>query len=246
MMKLQAFSSQGRLPSDLEISLQSLSELSGSSQEQVKDLEALISALGQQIEQLNASIVERSRTLMENRDYQFLNADIARRTQRTEAETVDGDGSDLLSQVTTAVSKQLLQLQGLEEIPNYTAAAEPLTQAINKLEDEIDSLEAQLEAEQARKRDLVRARDLAWEKYKTLAAKEAEVDVASSITGTEVRFASPALAPTDPVAPKTKLNGLLGGFVGLILAMGLALIVEHPAIKGLSTSAEDERAARND
>ncbi len=236
MKELITALSQRRLPGDIEINV-TLQDPPANPQEQIKDLDALVAALEQQSERLSSSIAQRSRELMENRGYQFLNADIASQPQpQNPAQAADGEA--VLARVTEEVSKQLLQLQGLEEIPNYTAAAAPITQAIVKLEDEIDALEAQLEAEQARKKELVRARDLAWEKYNALAAKVAEVDVASSITGTEVRFAAPALAPSEPVAPKKLLNGILGGFVGLMLALGLVLISEHPAIKGLQLDAE--------
>lgn len=243
MKELVTALSQRRLPSDIEINV-TLQDASVDPQEQIKDLDALVAALEQQSERLTSSIAQHSQELMENRGYQFLNADIALQPQAQGQQAADGEA--LLARVTEEVSKQLLQLQGLEEIPNYTAAAAPITQAIVKLEDEIDAFEAQLEAEQARKKELVRARDLAWEKYNALAAKVAEVDVASSITGTEVRFAAPALAPSEPVAPKKLMNGILGGFVGLMFALGLVLISEHPAIKGLQLDAETAEKTHSD
>jgi uncharacterized protein involved in exopolysaccharide biosynthesis len=144
-----------------------------------------------------------------------------------------------------AVSERLLQLQGLEDIPTYTAAAKPLAEAIDKLDKEINALQAQLESEQARKKELVRARDLAWEKYNTLANKVAEVDVASAITGTEVRFAKPAFVPEEPVSPKKALNALLGFFAGLVLAMGFVLLKEHPLFNGGQTRAVEEKSNEN-
>lgn len=138
-----------------------------------------------------------------------------------------------------SLSERLLQLQGLENIPTYTAAAKPLAEAIDKLDKEVNALQAQLEAEQARKKELVRSRDLAWEKYNTLANKVAEVDVASSITGTEVRFAKPAFVPTEPVSPKKAQNALLGLFAGLVLAMGFVLVKEHPLFNGGLTHTVD-------
>jgi capsular polysaccharide biosynthesis protein len=138
-----------------------------------------------------------------------------------------------LAMAAEELSKKLLQLQGLEQIPEYTAATEPLAEAINKLDAEVNALEAELEAENAAKRELIRARDLAWQKYDTLAAKATEVDVAAAITGIEVRLAGSALPPSSPVSPKKKQNAVLGLFVGFILSIGFVLIIEHPAVKEL-------------
>ncbi|MCB0138893.1 MAG: hypothetical protein KDE50_03190, partial [Caldilineaceae bacterium] len=66
------------------------------------------------------------------------------------AEEIPADNPLAVLSVTKA--QELLQLQGLEDIPSYTAAAEPLIQAINKLDTEIQGLEAQLESESARQR----------------------------------------------------------------------------------------------
>jgi len=138
-----------------------------------------------------------------------------------------------MATATQELAQEMLQLQGLEQIPDYTAASAPLSQAIEKLDSEINSLEAALEAENARKRELSRARDLAWQKFDLLSTKATEVDIAASITGTEVRLASTALPPTDPASPKKKQNTVLGLFVGLILSVGFVLVIEHPAVKDL-------------
>jgi capsular polysaccharide biosynthesis protein len=375
LLKAQAFASTGDLPAKLELSLLSTEGLAASPQEQVKDLEALISALEQQIQKLDQSISEQSTALLQNEGYDFLAVDpekeaplsqaivkryqelfelgqlpsiepegeasllqaIAKRYQelfelgqlpsiepgegtslsqaiakryrelfelgqlpsiepKEEAsllqaiakryqelfelgqlqqlgqqsysetsliETIKAKHPELfqigeiaklsdlvaagnpLAASAQAVSERLLQLQGLEDIPTYTAAAKPLAEAIDKLDKEINALQAQLESEQARKKELVRARDLAWEKYNTLANKVAEVDVASAITGTEVRFAKPAFVPKEPVSPKKAQNALLGLFAGLVLAMGFVLLKEHPLFNGGHTRAVEEKSNEN-
>jgi len=141
--------------------------------------------------------------------------------------TEDVSSDNPLAMVATEKSLELLQLKDLEALPAYSAAAEPLTRAIDELEKEVDQLQAQLQQENATKQELTRSRDLAWETYTTLARKVAEVGVASAVTGTEVRFASPAVEPRSPVARKTMQNTVLAGMVGCMLAVGVAFLIEY-------------------
>ncbi len=137
--------------------------------------------------------------------------------------------SDLTEQVTTDTplgllseerSKELLQLQGLEDVPAYTASAEPLLQAIDKLEKEIQTLEAQREGQGARQGQLVRRRDLAQSTLNTLRNKSAELNLTRTVTNSELRFASPAVEPMRPVARLGLITTTaLAGIVGLMLAV---------------------------
>jgi len=95
------------------------------------------------------------------------------------------------------------------------------------LQQEILKLQEQLERERARQRELTQARDLAWETYQTLARKEAEVQVATQVRDTEVRFAVPAVEPKYPVAPKKKLNVAIAGVLGLMVGVFGAFAVEY-------------------
>ncbi len=141
--------------------------------------------------------------------------------------TEDVSSDNPLAMVATEKSLELLQLKDLEALPAYSAAAEPLTRAIDELEKEVNQLQAQLQQESATRQELTRARDLAWETYSTLARKVAEVGVASAVTGTEVRFASPAVEPRYPLSRKTLQNAILAGMVGLMLAVGMAFLIEY-------------------
>jgi hypothetical protein len=130
-----------------------------------------------------------------------------------------------LAATSVAKAQQLLQLQGLEEIPSYTAAAEPLIQAIDKLESEIQALEAQLEAESARELQLTQQRDLAWTTYDTLSNKVAELGLAESATNREVRFAAPAVPPVDPIPGPSLFRSVpIAGLAGLMLGVLIAFV----------------------
>jgi len=95
------------------------------------------------------------------------------------------------------------------------------------IQQEVLQLQEELEREEARRRELTQARDLAWETYQTLARKEAEVEVSAQVTDTEVRFAVHAVEPKSPVAPKKKLNIAIAGVLGLVVGVFGAFMMEY-------------------
>ncbi|MFM7584965.1 MAG: hypothetical protein ACKO9F_19875 [Caldilinea sp.] len=126
----------------------------------------------------------------------------------------------------TEQAQELLQLQGLEELPGYTTAATELTTAIDKLEQEIQALTAEREAKQARQLQLTQARDLAWSTYNTLSNKVAEL--ARTASNSEVRFGAPAVEPVAPVrGPSLVMSTALGGLVGLLAGGMLAFLANY-------------------
>ena len=122
------------------------------------------------------------------------------------------------------LSSQLLSSRGYD----LTASADdPMSRLITQYSHQVLELQEQLEREEARKRQLTQARDLAWETYRTLASKEAEVQVATQVTDTEVRFAVPAVEPKHPVAPKKRLNVAIAGGLGLMVGVFGAFAMEY-------------------
>jgi prefoldin subunit 5 len=243
LLKAQAFASSGGLPGEIQLELGAISGLDQGASAQKADLDALLAVLEGKLAELETSIQDLSRELLSNEGYDFLNVEfptddpvslaIKERypdlfemgdlAALTEATLPDNP----LETMTDERSKELLQLQDLESIPEYTAAAEPLSVAIEKLHDEVDALQAQLEVEQAQQRELTRARDLAWQSYRTLADKVAEVDIATGVGGTQVRFAAPAVPPRFPASPRKKLNIALGGVLGLMVGFAVAFGAEY-------------------
>ena len=125
-----------------------------------------------------------------------------------------------LAVLSTERAKELLQLQGLEDLPAYAAAAEPLTQAIDQLESDIQALQARQEAESSRRQQLAQRRDLAWSTLTTLKNKNAELNLSAVTVNSEVRLAAPAVEPLSPVAgPRLITTTALAGIVGLMLAV---------------------------
>jgi len=129
-------------------------------------------------------------------------------------------GSTPLALLSEERAKELLQLQGLEDVPNYTASAEPLLQAVDKLEKDIQSLQAQRENQSATRDQLVRQRDLALSTLNTLRNKNAELKLTTTVTNSELRFASPAVEPMKAVQRSGLITTTaLAGIVGLMLAV---------------------------
>lgn len=95
------------------------------------------------------------------------------------------------------------------------------------LQAEVQNLRAQLEAQQARERELTAQRDLAWESYQTLARREAELRVDRELPESEVRLATPATVPLEPVSPQRLRNTALAGAVGAMLGVGVAFLFSY-------------------
>ncbi|HUV93416.1 MAG TPA: Wzz/FepE/Etk N-terminal domain-containing protein [Anaerolineae bacterium] len=212
LLKAQAFASSEDLPGGFELRLDGISDFDVGTEPQLADLRALIAVLEMRIEQLDAAIDSQSRELLSNQWYDLLAAG-----------EVPADNP--LASIGTQVTQDLLQLSDLGSFPGSAAASQELGQALGSLEEEVRGLQAQLEAEQARERELKRARDLAWETYTTVARKVAEVNVAASVATTLVRFASPAVQPSAPIPGKTLQNVVLAAVAAFVVASGVVVFL---------------------
>jgi succinoglycan biosynthesis transport protein ExoP len=108
-----------------------------------------------------------------------------------------------------------------------SSAGSEQAQPPNDLAERISALEAALEAQQAQDRELRAARNIAWDNYEAVQRKLAEVTLATQITDSEVRFASHAIIPDDPISPRRLLNTVIGGALGFMLAVVGAFAVEY-------------------
>jgi hypothetical protein len=124
-----------------------------------------------------------------------------------------------------ATLQSLSQLKGLDSVANLDLVGTPIEEKIRQLEGQVNYLHMQLAQERAREQELTRARDLAWDTYKNLATKQAELKVASQTRGTEVTLAAPAAVPRADAVSGTK-NVALAAVVGLILGTFSAYFIE--------------------
>ncbi len=84
------------------------------------------------------------------------------------------------------------------QVPVESAPNDPVSQLIAQYSDEVLTLNAELEAEEARQRELTQARDLAWETYTSLTRKAEERRIAVQTGEAIVRLASAASTPLEP------------------------------------------------
>ncbi|HYN86981.1 MAG TPA: Wzz/FepE/Etk N-terminal domain-containing protein, partial [Ardenticatenaceae bacterium] len=120
-------------------------------------------------------------------------------------------------------------LQGLEAVTDdVTAPPRPLQETILQLQQEIRELSVRVDREESRRQQLIQRRELTWETYTTLSRKQEELQIATAVTGSEVRLAAPAFAPSAPVA--TGQNSVpIAAAAGLLLGIVLAFALHYLA-----------------
>jgi LPS O-antigen subunit length determinant protein (WzzB/FepE family) len=132
-----------------------------------------------------------------------------------------------LASVIAERSEASLQLKELETLLADDVAAAPLTQVIDELGKELQSLQAELAEERAVERELIRARDLAWETYSTLELKADELSISMGMKDVEVRFASPAVEPIKPVGRNKLFNVIVAAALGFMLSVGVVFVIHY-------------------
>ncbi len=161
------------------------------------------------------------------------------------AQTADLDGlvealeklDITLTSAIAAQSQGLLSAQGGSAVTataTLTAPAENQTVAL--LQKQVRSLQSDAEQVKATWQTLTQTRELAWDTYSTLANKQAEVTVAAAISGSEVRFALPAVPPVGRSSSRTT-PVLTATLVGLLLGVMAAYMVEFLQAEGQSPQA---------
>ena len=126
----------------------------------------------------------------------------------------------------TAISQMEQELFDVEVNDTLLVSTNALEQRIQSLTQELIELQAQLEAEQARERELAQARDLAWETHQTMARKLAEIEVTTQALSSDVRIAAPALKPEQAMPRGRLMNTAIAGTLGLMVGVFGAFIIE--------------------
>jgi capsular polysaccharide biosynthesis protein len=97
--------------------------------------------------------------------------------------------------------------------------------AFTQVSGHMQTLQVELESQKARKLELTTQRDLALNVYKTLTEKETEVRQQVQ-TARYANLASPATTPTEPLPRGTVRNTLIGGVLGVLLAVFWILVMQ--------------------
>lgn len=115
---------------------------------------------------------------------------------------------------------ELQALAGAVGDPAFQEVLAPLEAQLRERRTEYESL-------RARQGQLAQMRDLAFETYKTVTSKVAELSVARAAAGSEVRFVAPAVPPAEPVPGLSLIFTLaIGAVAGLLLAALYLLVAE--------------------
>jgi uncharacterized protein involved in exopolysaccharide biosynthesis len=182
-----------------------------SPQEMVADLDSLITALEERRSELASRIEALSARLLNLSDES---------TGRGLAGTNPSD-----TDPAQASLQSFTQMKGLDGVAGLDLADTVMEQKIQELEGNVSRFEASLAHELDREQELTRARDLAWETYKTLATKGTELKVAAQTRSTEVALAAPAAVPQSDTSSGAT-NIALAAAVGLLLGVGAAYFIE--------------------
>ncbi len=125
---------------------------------------------------------------------------------------------------TRTVGEQSVLLESL--VKALEDKASEFQQQAKGLEPDIYDLQKQQQATQIDVSRLTRDRDVAQDTYLTLTRKLDEAQVTAQDTSGVVQLASTATVPALPVGPRKAVNTLLGGVVGVLLAMGGVWLAE--------------------
>lgn len=216
--KAKVFDTITSLPFDtLDMTTSSLETLLSATDPltQVADLDALITAMESEVRRLETSLQAQREALTARESYQFL-------------DTLSIESLDMTTAPSGEALTQFTDWEGL--LPYAEVLKAPLDQEIATLENHVRELRAEIVRLQGRRDVLQRTRDLAWSAYVNLLSKEQEIRIATTSAGSDVRFASPAVPPLEPVSSGKLKNtaiglaiGLIGGVIGAFLFSYLGL-----------------------
>jgi len=187
-----------------------------SAAEQIADLDSLIGAMEQEIVVLEASIQEQTQALAQGQSYQFL--------ESLSPGYLDVAGSQ--------AAQALLRMKEWDGLLSYSAVLdEALSGEVDLLEGHARALRAEITRLSGIKSNLTQDRDLAWQAYNNLLSKEQELEITTASEGTEVRFASQALPPRNPVSPNKLMNTAVGLALGLMFGVFGAFLFDYIGIE---------------
>ncbi|MFC1466676.1 MAG: Wzz/FepE/Etk N-terminal domain-containing protein [Candidatus Brachytrichaceae bacterium NZ_4S206] len=259
LLKSQAFGLTVPISANLQIQIDGQTA-PATAVEQTADLDALIAALEQRDAALTKEIDALSNRLLTGAGYrldtaQVEQSQIAEAISKTYALLFDVGVIGRLSEsvpVTNPLTAAAQERAG--EILRFRSEALSIgslienggDEVIQQLQQRLQTAQAQLEKEQATFDQLRRERDLKRDTVETLARKQAEVALATAVTGSEVRLASPAIPPerrTMGLLPKVAIAALSGFITGLIAAFIIHAFFED-AVARIPDRGAFNRAAR--
>jgi len=114
------------------------------------------------------------------------------------------------------------------ELAEKVARLEATQTVVARMQMELEVLQVELSAKQIERQQMKNEITRLEETQNLLAQKVTQTQIARSIDlgGTSLLIASPALVPANPVKPNKKLNMAVALVLGLMVAVGLAFVLE--------------------
>lgn len=195
------------------------------------DVETLIATLEAYITQLQSEITTISQALLAGTGYSFIDQYAANQlaitaspiTQTVASENGENKVNNELSAAIMQRYYDLFRIGELAQLSQPTSSmglTTDLTAMIERLNQEIESINGDLAAESAKQLFLTQQRDLRWNTFNTLSNKVVELQLARTAANTEVRFASAAVTPTTPLpGMNNRMITLAAGVCGLVFSI---------------------------
>jgi len=240
LLKTQAFAFTVPISGNVQLSLQSQPAAASTAEGQVADLNALVSSLTEREKAIVEQIKQVSNRLLTGAGYRYdvNSSDTSKVTDAistTYSQLFDvgpvgklSEAVPITNPLTLAAQQkagEILRFRSDSLSVNTLADDGSSDDAIKRLQKRLTDAEAQLENAQSTYDQLRRDRDLKRDTADTLARKQAEVNLASAVSGSEVRMASPALPPERRVVGLGTTIGI-AALVGLLLGIGLCFIAQ--------------------
>ncbi|MBN2002160.1 MAG: hypothetical protein JXA21_02285 [Anaerolineae bacterium] len=183
-----------------------------SAEEQLADVNAILTAIESEIARLDTELQAQATALAKGESYAFLE-DLT---------------PESLTMAQMPSGEALQRMAGWEGVFAQAALLNaPLDQEIAQREAHVRGLRAEIAGLDGRKQEVQQNRDLAWSAYQNLLSKEQEITIATIAAGSDVRFASPAVPPLDPVSPKKLMNTAVGLAAGGMLGVFCSYLFDY-------------------
>ena len=234
LLKTAAYASSVNSANSLEISVADGGAVHVDAKQQLEDVNAIIGALEVREQQITSDIARQSRALSNTAlpaegiqdAASWLAVAAAANGQGLGNGTATANGQGL---GTRGVNQPLLMQSmawdrsHLESLGDYIRDGQgPVVSLITSEEEELRALRAERERVISEQRALAQERDLRWTALNSLQSERVELEMSSFGNVSEVRQASRAATPDDPVGFAVSLIAVLAAFVGLLAMVCLA------------------------
>ena len=204
--------------------------------------DATIASLESQLTDLEQNIAGLNKSLLSGDGYQDLNAAVPADSGLVQAiadaypslfqtgvfsGTTWQANSDALLAAGQVQAARFLNAADAGALPTVDSPDAPMANTIAQLEEQLRTLQGQIEVERARGLQFTQQRDLDWESVKALSNKQAELQLARAAANSEVRLSSLAVPLDEPVPQVSMLTSLaLAAVIGILLGVLVAFIRE--------------------